>query len=375
MRQKGPLEKEIDTPKPATDNGAILMQESGLPVHNDFLAGDWKVATSKAHPASLHYVPLPIQNLIPGQKVPFEVLVRIRVAGKTRDQFKICCPSGQEFDSTWLVKLQRAGISRVYFHQQDQALVLKYLNKNLPTVIDDDSLSVKEKADRVADVTSFWVNQFFTDTQAQVIEQLSLGFEYVDHLLSFIRQDQTHRLWLLDIYRHDQTLYSHCLNTSLLAMAFAHYLGWEDRKIRELGRGALLHDIGKTRVPVAVLDKKGSWTEEEWELIRKHPFAGFTMLRAFSIMSREALLIVLQHHENGDGSGYPNGLKMANIHPLAQVMRLIDSFEAMVSPRSWRPGHPPVKALWIMRQDWQRSGMYDAVLLAKLIKFIAGEPC
>jgi HD-GYP domain-containing protein (c-di-GMP phosphodiesterase class II) len=103
------------------------------------------------------------------------------------------------------------------------------------------------------------------------VHQWKQGFEYVDHLLSFIRQDHSHRHWLLDLCRHDQTLYSHCLNTSLLSMAFARYLGWEDQKIRELGQGALLHDIGMTKISAAVLAKKGKLSEDEWELVKKHP--------------------------------------------------------------------------------------------------------
>ncbi len=349
------------------------MQKSGSPPESNLFAADWKTVTSKKKPATQDYVPLPIQNLFPGQVVPFEVLVRITETGQAGDLFQTCCPAGQEFKSDWLAKLQDAGINRVYFHQQDQALVLEYLNQGLPVVLDDDSLSVKEKAERVADVTYFWVNQFFTDTQTQVVQQLKQGFEYVDHLLSFLRQDHSHRYWLLDLYRHDKTLYSHCLNTSLLSMAFARYLGWEDHKIRELGRGSLLHDIGMTKIPTEILAKKGGLTEDEWELVKKHPYSGFVMLKTFSPVSREALLMVLQHHENGDGSGYPEGLKMVRIHPLARVMRLIDSFDALVSPRSWRPGYPPAKALWIMRQDWQQSGMFDVGLLVELIKFIAGE--
>jgi len=349
------------------------LPQSDSPIVKDFFAEEWKTTTSAVGVASSDYVPLPIQNLIPGQEVPFEVLVRTGASGPAGDQFQTCCLPGQKFEPVWLAKLQEAGINRVYFQQQDQALVFSYLNQGLPLVLNDDSLSVKEKAERVADVTYVWVNQFFTNTQAQVVQQLKQGFEYVDHLLTFIRQDHYHRHWLLDLYRHDQTLYSHCLNTSLLAMAFARYLNWEDRKIRELGRGALLHDIGMTRVPMAIMTKKGKLTEDEREVVEKHPHAGFVMLKTLSLMSRESLLMVLQHHENGDGSGYPDGLKMSKIHLLARVMRLIDSFEALVSPRSWRPGHPPAQALWIMRQDWQRSGMFDAGLLAKLIKFIAGE--
>lgn len=349
------------------------MQKSGSSEYSSFLAGTLKTATVAAKLPSQPYVPLPLQNLISGRKVPFEVLVKIKVAGQRGEKFRTCCSPGQKFEPVWLDKLQKAGFNRVYFHQRDRALVFKYLNKHLPVVLNDDAVSVKDKAERVADVTYFWVNQFFTNTQTQVARQLKQGFAYVDHLLSFIRQDPCHRYWLLDLYSHDQTLYSHCLNTSLLGMAFARYLGWEDRKIREVGRGALLHDIGMTKVPAAILVKKGELSEEEWELVKKHPQAGFAMLKAFSVMSREALLMVLQHHENGDGSGYPEGLKMAQIHPSARVMRIIDSFEALGSPRSWRPEHPPVQALWIMRQEWQQSGKYDVGLLVEFIKFIAGE--
>jgi HD-GYP domain-containing protein (c-di-GMP phosphodiesterase class II) len=350
----------------------MAINKSAPPADRDLLASNWKTATSKAKAGSEEYVPLPIQNLIPGQEIPFELLLRTRGAGKAQDEFKKICHAGQKFDPLWLEKLSKVGITRIYFHQRDQSLVLQYLNQSLPVFLNDVSLSAKEKADRVADVTSFWVNQFFTDTQAQVIQQLRQGFEYVDHLLTLIRQDQTYRHGLLDLCRHDQNLYSHSLNTSLLAMAFGHFLNWGDQKVRDLGRGAMLHDIGMTRVPKELLNKKGKLTEDEYDLVKKHPYSAYVMLKRISIIKRDSLLMIVQHHENGDGSGYPEGLKMVNIHPLARVMRIIDSFEAMVSPRSWRMGHPPAKALWIMRQDWQRSGMYDSALLAKFIKFIAG---
>jgi putative nucleotidyltransferase with HDIG domain len=349
------------------------VQQFESPGPRDFFARDWKPATSVVGPTPPDYVPLPVQNLVPGQEVPFEVLVRIAGTGRVRDQFKTCCPPGQKFKPDWLAKLQEAGINRVYFHQRDQALVFAYLNRLLPVMLIDDALSTQEKTERVADVTYFWMQQFFTNTQAQVVQQLKQGFEYVEHLMSFIRRDHSHRHWLLGMYRHDQNLYSHCLNTSLLGMAFASYLGWKDRKICELGRGALLHDIGMIKIPAAIMDKKDKLSEEEWELVKKHPHNGFVMLKSMSVLSREAMLMALQHHENGDGSGYPAGLKMNSIHLFAQVMGLIDSFEALVSPRSWRPGNPPAQALWIMRQEWQESGRFNVGLLVEFIKFIAGE--
>ncbi len=349
------------------------MVTPGAPASKDFLGGNWKTVISSPGAGDGDYVPLPLHNLTAGQEVPCDVMVKVRLGRNNREVFKTCCPQGQRFEPVWLEKLQQAGISRVYIHRQDQPLVFHYLNQNLAVMLDDGSLPVKAKAERVVDVTYFWMNQFFSNTQIQVMEHLKQGFEYVDHLLTFVRQDHYHQLWLIDLYRYDQTLYSHCLNTCLLSMAFAKYLGWEERKIRDLGRGALLHDIGMTRVPKDILNKKGGLTADEWEVVKKHPFSGFVMLKTFSLMSREALFLVLQHHENGDGSGYPEGLKMNKIHPLARLVRIVDSFEALVSPRSWRPEVAPAQALRIMRQDWQRSGMFDVCLLAQFIKFIAGE--
>jgi|WetSurMetagenome_2_1015567.scaffolds.fasta_scaffold16494_2 putative nucleotidyltransferase with HDIG domain len=349
------------------------MKNPGQPPEGNFFAGPWKTSVSRLVPPSEEYLPLAVHNLFPGQVVPFEVLVRSKIAGQTGDQFKRCCSPGQAFESGWLQKLQDAGVKRVYCHRQDQNLVFSYLNQNLPRLLRDGDLTAKEKAERVMDVTHLWLNQFFTHFETQAAQHLKQGFEYVDHLLDCFRQDHYQRQWVLDMCRYDQGLYSHCLNTSLLSMAFARHLGWEDQKIRELGQGALLHDIGMTRIPAQILNKKGKLADEDWELVKKHPKTGYLMLKTLSLMTRGSLFLVLQHHENGDGSGYPDGLKLAKIHLFARVMRIIDSFEAQISPRSWRPPNPPAKALWTMRQDWQQSGMFDAGILIEFIKFVAAE--
>jgi HD-GYP domain-containing protein (c-di-GMP phosphodiesterase class II) len=81
--------------------------------------------------------------------------------------------------------------------------------------------------------------------------------------------------------------------------------------------------------------------------------------------------MVLQHHEYGDGSGYPEGLKLAAIHPWARVLRILDSYEALTARRRWRQEHNPSQALWIMRQEWENSVVFDPHYLARFIKFLA----
>jgi putative nucleotidyltransferase with HDIG domain len=349
------------------------MPASETPLGRSIFTGNWKATISSAGPASQDYVALPIQNLIPGQEVPFELMVRIKIAGKGREKFEGFCASGQTVEPALMAKLQEAGINRLYFHQRDQALVLAYLHQNLQAVLNDPQRPVRERAERLADITYFWMQQCFSGPQGQLAPKLVQGFTYVEHFLKFIHQDHYQCNWLVDLCRHDQDLYSHCLNTCLLAMAFARHLGWQERNIREVGRGALLHDIGMTRITPEILKKTAKLSPEEEDLVKKHPTTGFLMLKTLSLMSREALLLVLQHHENGDGSGYPEGIKLAKIHPLARMMRIVDSFESLVSRRAWRPAFPPRTALWIMRRDWQEKGIYDVGLLVEFIRFMAME--
>jgi HD-GYP domain-containing protein (c-di-GMP phosphodiesterase class II) len=337
-----------------------------------FLAGTWKITATSASRDSGDFIPLPVQNLIAGQQIPFEVFIRTSAAGEDKDQFKSCCPTGQVFEPSWLEKLQEVGVSRIYFHRQDEPKVLNYLTRALPIILADTSMPLKEKADRLLDVTYLWAQQFFGNTETITGPQLKQGFQYMGLLFKSLPQDHYHRSWLLDLCRRDQTLYAHCLNTSLLGMAFAKYLGWGDKKIQEVGRAAMLHDIGMTRVPASILRKNGALSEAEMELVKKHPRDGFLMLKTLAPMSREGLLLVLQHHENGDGSGYPEGLTLTQIHTLAKLMHIIDSFETLISSRS-RPKASPTEALWIMRQDWQQSGIYDAGLLAEFIKFMGAD--
>ncbi len=93
----------------------------------------------------------------------------------------------------------------------------------------------------------------------------------------------------------------------------------------------LLHDVGKTRISTAILNKKGKLTKEEFEIIKKHPEYGADVLDETGNEFKEERIITLQHHENDDGSGYPYGLKKDEIHPCGKIARIIDVYDALTS--------------------------------------------
>ncbi len=123
------------------------------------------------------------------------------------------------------------------------------------------------------------------------------------------------------------------------ALHVAGELGLDQKTLGDIEIAALLHDIGKIGISDAVLNKPGRLTPEEYELMKKHPEYGWIVLRQVPGFERVSLLI-LHHHENFNGKGYPGGLKGEEIPMGSRIVSVIDAFDAMVSSRPYRAGLP-----------------------------------
>src|ERR1700730_541632 len=123
------------------------------------------------------------------------------------------------------------------------------------------------------------------------------------------------------------------------ALHVAGELGLDESYLSDIEVAALLHDIGKIGIADAILNKPAKLTAEEYELMKKHPEYGWAVLRQVPGMERASLMI-LHHHENYDGTGYPGGLKGEEIPIGSRIVSVIDAFDAMVSSRPYRHGLP-----------------------------------
>jgi putative nucleotidyltransferase with HDIG domain len=117
--------------------------------------------------------------------------------------------------------------------------------------------------------------------------------------------------------------------------ALAEKLSLSEEEKDTLRYGAYLHDLGKIEVESAILNKAGSLTEEEWEVMKKHTVLGSEIVRPL-LFFQDISPIIRSHHENYDGTGYPDGLKGEEIPLLARIVRLADSFDAMTTDRPYR---------------------------------------
>ncbi len=128
---------------------------------------------------------------------------------------------------------------------------------------------------------------------------------------------------------------AHCRRVAAYGVQLATHYGLPEAMIETIRVGSLLHDIGKMMVPSQILAKPGRLTEEQWRALQAHPEHGFDMAEPLGFDS-DVLDIILYHHERADSSGYPDGLDGASIPWAVRIVSVMDAFDALTSPRTYR---------------------------------------
>jgi putative nucleotidyltransferase with HDIG domain len=154
--------------------------------------------------------------------------------------------------------------------------------------------------------------------------------------------------WLDEVRRYHEGTFQHCLLVTGVAVAFGLDVGFSGGDVSRLGIAATLHDIGKARIPLEILDKPGRLDPEEEEIIRRHPAIGYDLLKGVPGISQEILDGVRHHHEYLDGSGYPDGLAGSQISDLVRLLTISDIFAALVESRPYRQPMPRQDAYQIL---------------------------
>ncbi len=155
----------------------------------------------------------------------------------------------------------------------------------------------------------------------------------------------------------------HMERCARLARAFGAVLELDDGDLAALERAGFLHDIGKVGVPAEVLNKPGALTPDERALMQQHPLIGAQICGNLATLVR-VVPVIRHHHERWDGSGYPDRLRGTDIPLLARVFQVVDVFEALLSPRCYKPALPPDEALAILRRE-AAQGAWDQDLVAR----------
>lgn len=170
----------------------------------------------------------------------------------------------------------------------------------------------------------------------------------------------------------DDYTYMHSVAVCALMVALARQIGLDESRTRTAGMAGLLHDIGKAAIPLAVLNKPGKLTDEEFTVVRGHPEKGFRMLQASGGVENAVMDACLHHHEKVDGSGYPHRLPAEKISLVARMTAICDVYDAITSNRPYKRGWDPSESLRRMA-EWSRDH-FDARLFQAFVKSIGIYP-
>jgi HD-GYP domain-containing protein (c-di-GMP phosphodiesterase class II) len=180
------------------------------------------------------------------------------------------------------------------------------------------------------------------------------------------------RALLVRLAEKDDYTEAHTRAVSLLAVQIGERLGLSPLRLRTLALGALLHDMGKLSVPDEILQKPGPLTDEEFDVIRKHPVWGDELLAELGGFAPGVHKLVLNHHERLDGKGYPNRLTADELDIETRILTVCDVYDALVSKRVYRDAWSQERALGLLHEETGTA--FDADCVAALEAVLAGAP-
>ena len=186
--------------------------------------------------------------------------------------------------------------------------------------------------------------------------------EVVSSMVESILDNDYSLLGLTALKEHDEYTAYHCVNVSVIAVALGARLGMSKDTLLKIGRGAMLHDIGKVRIDKTIIGKESSFDAHEWARMRAHPEEGVKFLCDLDGIDAATLTIVYEHHLCHDLSGYPADFALDSQNLLAAVVQIADVYDGVTSKRPYHPARSPHQALKLIIQ---KSGKLFHPLIAK----------
>jgi putative nucleotidyltransferase with HDIG domain len=177
---------------------------------------------------------------------------------------------------------------------------------------------------------------------------------------------------LTRIKQHDPYTAMHCMNVCTLVIAVAQADGVDPGYLPILTTATLLHDVGKTRIPLEILNKPGRFEPVELEEMRKHAVYSAEIMREEGGFTDEQIAIAEQHHEMLNGKGYPYGLKGDEIHPYARMTAVADVYDALTAKRVYKPAMPMYQALMVLHKN--RGTEFDEHFVGLFVRALGVYP-
>jgi HD-GYP domain-containing protein (c-di-GMP phosphodiesterase class II) len=340
-------------------------------VRHQILDSGLRVLRLPADQEDAPYTPICTRVLMAGERVTFALFLKVAEAPDRPVKFIPFLEEGERLEAGWLARLENLGIEKLFLHQKDMEKAIAYLNNHLLMESGKQEPTFKELC-ILREHLNFSLHKALSGPRLG--QHAGLAKNSLGTLFKTMERDMFSWKILLEIMYRDYTLYNHSVNVAVLGLAMGLFLKRSRKECLELGLAGLFHDVGLIKIKEEITGKKEPLTQEEWEILKKHPCFGYRLLKGKAEIPVTSLRLILEHHENADGSGYPQGLELNRQHPLTRIMALLEAYDGLTIFRPYRPQHTPFAALKILQEErGERGGpFFEPKTLAKFIEFLAG---
>lgn len=254
----------------------------------------------------------------------------------------------------------------VYVSEKDKPKYYAYIETILAKITQDTELSLTEKSALVYDFSVNTLDSLLQNPESKelidrsknlVLNTINIIFAY-DHSIKS----------MMEMSSHEYYTYTHSVDVALFSMGFANYLNFSYNDMSNIGYAALLHDIGKSKVPLEILNKKAKLDFDEFEIMKNHPKYGCEILQFHGEKNDDILNSVRHHHEKALGNGYPDKLTAAKIHEFAKIIAIADIFSALTTRRPYKEAYSSFNALQLIKNDMLHD--VDKHLFFEFVKFM-----
>ena len=225
--------------------------------------------------------------------------------------------------------------------------------------------------------------QTYADTQVLVKEFLNkaskgdgvdgwLAKQAVAECVNSVLHSPDALLWLSQLKQKDHYTAQHSLNVCILSIVLGRHLNLPEKNLNNLGLCGMMHDIGNSQIPLAILNKPTKLTADEMQIMRSHTTLGYELLKSSNDMHLSAISVALTHHEQLDGKGYPRGMDRASISDFSKIVSIADVYDAITSNRVYQNSKTHLDAISTLTKV---SGtQLDTLLVVKFIESLGVYP-
>jgi HD-GYP domain-containing protein (c-di-GMP phosphodiesterase class II) len=241
----------------------------------------------------------------------------------------------------------------------------------------DDSQKMSKMETLYSEVRSF-VREQFELVQSKQEKKLNFKgiIETAEHICDAFEKKEYPGGYIRLFFEHDEYrenyIYSHSVNVCFMCMRIAVNLNYSRKKLQDLAISALFHDLGMMKIPFDIWNREGSLTASEYKQVQEHPLLGEGIFTNIEGIDEVVPLVIGQHQEKSDGSGYPGNFLSDNVHYMARLISLVDRYEAQTHTRKWKKKELPDKAIQDLLD--RQTGKFDPYFMKVLLRVVSIYP-